>query len=272
MSDETSAEPTTAAEVRDRLHGRWPDSEYLHIEEAPEDSGRQGRKIDVLVVSLWRSRGLAVDAVEVKVSMSDFRTEIKNVHKADFWWEHSDRFWVAMPASLTAKAKNELPPGWGLIGCTATGTKIIVQAERHDRKPMGWETTVGVVRATAGAGISALSRARDAGRSQGYQEGIRHAESGGDGRLRDQLTKLRDQVAAFQEASGLEITTYSDGRRLGEMVALVQKVAFDPIRLPDRVHNDAARLRAMAKTIDDLADVLAQALVGPEQLAVEVSA
>lgn len=68
-----------AADVRRALSKRWPDERYLLIEEAPLDSGRQGTKIDVLVLGLWRSDGLGLDAVEVKVSYSDWCKEWRRV-------------------------------------------------------------------------------------------------------------------------------------------------------------------------------------------------
>lgn len=65
----------TAADIRERLTGRWPDDQYLHVYEAPMNSMRQGTKIDVLVLSLWASKGYTLDAVEIKVSYSDWCKE-----------------------------------------------------------------------------------------------------------------------------------------------------------------------------------------------------
>lgn len=72
----------TARDVCAALTQRWPDDRYLHVYEAPLDSGRQGSKIDVLVLSLWASDGLALDAVEVKVSYSDWCKEWRRT----VWW------------------------------------------------------------------------------------------------------------------------------------------------------------------------------------------
>jgi len=69
----------TAERVREALTGRWPDSRYLHVYEAPLDSGRQGCKIDVAVFALWRSDRHEIDAVEVKVSYSDWCKEWRRV-------------------------------------------------------------------------------------------------------------------------------------------------------------------------------------------------
>lgn len=51
-----------AAEVRDALFSRWPATQYVVVEEAPEDPMRAGRKIDLLVISCWKSRGYEVEA------------------------------------------------------------------------------------------------------------------------------------------------------------------------------------------------------------------
>lgn len=64
-----------AAEVRSALHGRWPDERYLHIEEAPLNHYRQGNKIDVLIIDQWQSGKHQTEAIEVKVSYSDWTRE-----------------------------------------------------------------------------------------------------------------------------------------------------------------------------------------------------
>lgn len=70
---------TTAADVKARLVGRWPDHRYLHVYEASTNPSRQGTQIDVLILSLWRSDKHQLDAVEVKVSYSDWCKEWKRV-------------------------------------------------------------------------------------------------------------------------------------------------------------------------------------------------
>lgn len=136
----------TATDVRAALALRWPDSDYLSIEEAPQRSDRGGRKLDLLVVSLWRSRGLALDGVEIKVSASDWRRELGNGAKADFWWRHTNRFWVAVSAGLIETVKPELPPGWGLLSCSPdTAPVVAVRAKHREAEPLSWPTCVGLM-------------------------------------------------------------------------------------------------------------------------------
>lgn len=232
-------EPTTADAVRECLTLRWPDGDYLHIAEAPQDSSRMGRKIDVLVVALWQSRGLERDAVEIKVSLSDWKREQGMAEKADFWWRHSHRFWVAVPASLAPKIRDDLPPGWGLLACTVGyPPKIVVKPAKREAEPLSWFCTVGVLRACADAGRNALFRAEQRGEQRGVERGKREAERGTSD---DALRRLREDVKAFEEASGVCIrdTGFRDVRHLGGLVALVRREIYSPGWLADSVSRAA---------------------------------
>jgi hypothetical protein len=82
MGCEASAlvdEKWTASRVSAALTARWPDDRYLHVYEAPLHSDRQGGAIDVAVFALWRSLRHEIDAIEVKVSYSDWCKEWRRV-------------------------------------------------------------------------------------------------------------------------------------------------------------------------------------------------
>ena len=66
-------------DVKARLTGRWPDDRWLHVYEAPTRHDRQGGAIDVLLLGLWQSDGHEIDAIEVKVSYSDWTKEWRQV-------------------------------------------------------------------------------------------------------------------------------------------------------------------------------------------------
>lgn len=219
-----------ADDVKACLRLRWPDEEYLHIEEAPTDSSRQGRKLDVLVVAFWQSRGLAVDGVEIKVSPSDWKRELTNPAKADFWWEHVNRFWVAVPVAIADRVKGDLPPTWGLLACEQ-GEKptVVVKAPHHDRAPLPWPTTVGLLRAASAAGVNALRRAESRGRDAGLKAGQERAERmSPDGAAKAELDRLRERVAEFQAASGMDISTTWNAKVIGAAARLVHNEVRDP--------------------------------------------
>lgn len=242
-----------ASEVVAALHGRWPDDKYMKILEAPEGASRQGRKIDMLAVSLWRSRGYQVDAVEVKVSVSDARREFKEPEKADFWWRHSDRFWIAAPADVAGKIRDDVPAGWGLLAVNESSTRVVDAAVKHDREPLSWPSMIGVLRASVDCGVAIQNRKYQQGYDAGLEAGERRASgSGRADRLQGDLDRLRERLAVFEERSGVKIDSWQPPERLGEAVDLILKCyrsdhdANELLRIADR-------FRAHA---DNLADVV----------------
>lgn len=249
----------TSTGVRQALLNRWYPSEYLSINEAPQSSDRQGRKIDVLVVSLWRSRGYELDAVEIKVSVSDWRRELKDADKADWWWGHVHRFWVAVPAEIAATVRAGLPSGWGLLSCTPERTVELVKPEGHEPEPIPWGTCIGLMRASANAGYTALQHAEQMGERRGKELAQKQFErTTGDESLRRRLTELSEKVEKFEQASGIDITKTWDVKGLGESAALVQKFLGNPTQFKERLERlgsdaeDAAKvLRVIGRSFDD---------------------
>jgi hypothetical protein len=92
-----------------------PDGLQSHValEQVPDGTGMfQGRWIDVVVFSLWSSKGLIRAAFEVKVSRSDFLRELQNPLKYKWALECFHEFWFVAPQNVIQLP--ELPPniGW----------------------------------------------------------------------------------------------------------------------------------------------------------------
>lgn len=103
------------------------------------------RRIDVLAVSLWASRGFGVDAVEIKVDRRDYLREIENPAKADPWWRHSNRFWIAAPSTAVADP-SLLPPGWGLLIPSPNSRRFRAVVKAEERKfDMSWPLFAAIV-------------------------------------------------------------------------------------------------------------------------------
>lgn len=247
---------TTAADVRECLASRWPDNQYLRIDEAPQDAMRQGRKLDVLAVSLWSSRGFELDGVEIKVSYHDWQRELVNAGKADWWWRHVHRFWVAVPAQLAPRVQPELPSTWGLLACEDGKTKALVKAPQAPAEPLPWTTCIGLMRAASGAGANALQRAHTNGFEEGRAAGRREAAAG-----HAQLTidRLRQTIADFESASGVKIEDWN-GAYVGKAVAVVRRAMDDPDLFTAAVAGLAQRLQAQAGQLGKLASELPAAL------------
>lgn len=250
MKTGTPAPPMTAADIRACLMSRWPPADYVHIHEAPEDQTRMGRKIDLVVVSCWASRGFEVEAVEIKVSVSDWRRELNNLVKADFWWRHSTRFWIAVPKKIAATVAAELPTGWGLLSCTPDESVVAVKPEKHAAQPLHWGTTVGLLRCAQAAGLSALRRERERGAAEGLELGKRQAEVAADPtHVRRDLDALRKVIQTFSAVAGDRLDQYN-AEQYGRIVAAGRKARIDPAwaqREAERIAGGYVDLAAMVR-------------------------
>lgn len=248
------ADARTSGEIRAVLRKRWPDTEYVVMDEVPAgDPAQMGRKVDMVAISAWRSRGFAVDAVEIKVSVSDRRRELQDAAKADWWWRHADRFWVAVPSKMATKIADEVPETWGLLACTATTSRVVRQAQRHERAEMSWTAVVALLRCARGASTNALSYARSAGYDEGREAAKRElARQSGDAYLRKRLEHLTKAIDAFNEASGARLDEYS-AADLGAKLGLVQSVRANPKWVRDGLERNARQLERAAKDVRELA-------------------
>ena len=84
------------------------------LEEVRSTTGMDpGRFCDLLVVSLYPSRGVWFGGVEVKTARSDWVRELKDPTKAESIATYCDYWWVATPPGLITR--EELPVNWGWI-------------------------------------------------------------------------------------------------------------------------------------------------------------
>lgn len=233
----------TANDIIDVLaRKKWPDTDYLLIPEAPQDSARQGRRADLLVIALWQSRGLQRDVVEIKVSLADWRKELRNAEKADWWFHHANKFWVAVPAYIAAAVREELPIGWGLLSCTADTVTVLISADRHDAEPFTWTQAVGLLRAAADAGVNALSRARSDGYQEGRRAGLEEAKARLPAKDQESITKVRK----FEEITGIDLANdFSQPEDFARLCAL----ALNWSHSPDDLRKSLQRLDGTIKNI-----------------------
>lgn len=273
----------TSTDVMEALVKRWPPAEYVHIPEAPMSSDRQGRKLDLVVVSMWKSRGLALDGVEIKVSMSDWKRELEGYtdgsgkfhggpDKAEWWWHHVNRFWIAAPAEIAKKIKPQLPPTWGLLSVNDGGTARVLVAAPVNRKreDFTWGETVGLLRALNGTSTNMLHREFQRGRSEGYEEAQKALSNGrADRAAESRLTyanqradQLQEAIKAFEETSGIKISQYPhEAGNIGSIVALVREAIIQgPNVVDSRLAAQAEQMRAIADQVDKVRGALSGAV------------
>ena len=91
------------------------------------------RYADAVAMNLFPSRGLGIHGFEVKISRSDFQTEIKNPEKAEEIAQFCDRWWIVAPKDMIRP--DELPEAWGLIEANGS-LREKKQAKQLEPKPL----------------------------------------------------------------------------------------------------------------------------------------
>jgi hypothetical protein len=141
---------SSARDVCEALHRRYnkpsqgrPGEQYVCIEEARSGAGFRGNdgQCDFLAINTWQSRGMELIGHEIKVSMSDWKAELDQPEKAERFARFCRRWYVAAPADLATRIKDEVPPAWGLLSISDTGrTKEVRSApsRQPDEVPAWW--------------------------------------------------------------------------------------------------------------------------------------
>lgn len=129
---------------------RWVGAEHVR-----SHAGFDARRTaDYISMDLWPSKGLQLHGHEVKVSRSDWLTELRDPSKADEFKRYMDRWWLVVPDRSIVR--DDLPDGWGLMDVSAGRLRVVVQAPKLDPLPVPKHLLATMLRATA---VTAARRA-----------------------------------------------------------------------------------------------------------------
>ncbi|MCQ9206248.1 MAG: hypothetical protein NG737_08065, partial [Omnitrophica bacterium] len=173
------------------------------------------RTADAIAMSLWPSRGLHLNAFEIKVYRGNWLSELKNPQKAEEIAQFCDFFWVVAPKDIIKI--EEVPKNWGLMIPFGTTVKIIKEAEQLKPKNIDKLFLAAILR-KAQETITPDSKLREA-RIEGYKQGEKNTKA----TLKWQLEEhesLKKTVHEFEKKSGVNIRRW-DCKDIGEAVRMV---------------------------------------------------
>jgi hypothetical protein len=214
----------TSAEVIEGLRSIYGDKQsYAFFTEVGNSTGfKCNRHADVLVMSLWPSRGLEVIGFEVKVSRSDWKRELEHPEKADVIAKYCDRWFLAVGDENIVQ-EGELPPTWGLYVPNKKGGLRCKMAAKNNEflQPLDRSFTAAVLRSAQAqiTGEAQLAVARDAGYQKGMTDGKKSAEHSFEYSTK-RHNELAKAVAEFEKASGVNVNQWN-GAKIGEAVRMV---------------------------------------------------
>lgn len=107
------------------------------IDEARSGAGFDGNagQCDLLAVNLWPSRGMQLIGHEIKVSVSDMRSEIAKPEKAERFARYCRTWWVVCTKGVWDACGHEVPPTWGVMTLSKPGGRLRTVSKPDTRTP-----------------------------------------------------------------------------------------------------------------------------------------
>lgn len=147
------ATKTTERDILDQLHRRYGRTtmgarRYAvaeHVRNRPFDPVRIA---DFIAVDNWKTGGYALHGHEVKVSRSDWLTELRAPEKAEVFKRHMDYWWLVV-SDRSIVRPGELPTGWGLLISCGPYLQVSHLAPRLEPEPMPRELLVSLTRSVS---------------------------------------------------------------------------------------------------------------------------
>jgi hypothetical protein len=177
--------------------------------------GKRSRVADAIVMSCYPSRGLTLEAVEIKVSRGDWLRELKNPAKQEPIIKYCDRFWLAVGDASIVK-HGELPQTWGLLVPGNAGKmKIRTKAPALEPAPMTRGFLAAIMRraneAVEGAEVRRAIEAEVRAEMDERMAKLRAAAM--PTQLQSELKRLREiesMVREFERAAGVRFTKWQE--------------------------------------------------------------
>ena len=132
----------TAAEIKRLLARKYRGGGWFMAFEVRDRAadGQAHGYADAVAMGIWPSHGYKIHIFEIKISRSDWQSEMVNPAKSQRFIQHADHFWVVAPRGIVLDS--ELPDRWGLMQANKQSLRVIHDAPwlgDRDRsgRPMG---------------------------------------------------------------------------------------------------------------------------------------
>lgn len=217
-----------SSEVYRLLQVRYPIPSWALLPQVGNTTGSGvGRWADAVAMGCWPSIGLSFIGFEIKVSRSDWLSEIRNGEKSQAIFKFCD-YWYIVVSDEKIVQPGEMPATWGLLA--AKGGKLHCIKEAPQLQPQ--EFTKGFVASILRNAVETVTP--EARLKDEYQRGMEEGRKSGEEssaytrkREDEKHNNLLGAVQAFEKATGLTFPfnehwkTETEAKAFGEAVRLV---------------------------------------------------
>ena len=257
----TEEKKITAKDMEKHLADRYCDSrQWVFLTQVRSSTGSASRVADAMAFNMYGSTGYEVLGFEIKVSRSDFLSELKDMSKSDEIMSYCDKWYLAVPDASIVK-EGELPKNWGLLVLKDGKLVQKVRAIATKTTPMPDYFIASILRRSG----DEVERIRnqyikredvageiEAAKKRGYEDG-----RGYNGKQTEEsLKRLRETVQAFEEGSGIKLEEWR-GKEYVKSVGMYVKVALalDERSLDYQVKNIEGAIKTLQGGIADITKV-----------------
>ena len=226
---------------------------FREVRNATGFARKRERYADLLAFSVWPSRGIYLEGVEIKVSRSDWLRELEDPAKADEFFQYCRHWFVAAPRGVVELS--EVPATWGFIEVTGKRHRIAKQPRENNKpKPLDallFASLARHLKKTHGYSerdVQRLARERVAQAEKDIQRAGRAMNA-----LR-QLERLQRKVDEFQKATGVCIDWDWHHGKIARLVELFEHIHPDAIQ--KTLERNASTYEHLAQQIRDAASEL----------------
>lgn len=207
------------------LERRFPAGQYALLQEVSDAAGfSRSRSADGIAMSLWPSRGLGIEGIEIKSFRGDWLRELKQPEKAENIFKYCDRWWLVTADDTVAKLE-EIPPTWGWMSIKGKQMRTMKEAPSLNPVPIDKSFIAAMMkRATkgmvpVGSIADKIAEAKELGKTEALNDRPWELEQ-----ARKSLKELQEDVTSFEQASGLKITGWRPNpKKIGEAVRFIEE-------------------------------------------------
>jgi hypothetical protein len=251
----TEVEPkkVTAKDMEKYLAERYCDSlQWVFLTQVRSSTGGASRIADAMAFNMYGSTGYEILGFEIKVSRSDWLSELKQMSKSDEIMGYCDK-WFLVVSDASIVQEGELPKNWGLIVLKDGKLVQKVRAVVKPAHPMPMYFIASILRRSGNEvdriRSEYIKREDVAGeiekaRKMGYDDARGYSGR----KLEDDLKKLNEMVKDFEKATGLDFSSWR-GKEYTKSLGVYVKLAMEINE--NRLDYDIKNIEYAVKSLQD---------------------